>query len=65
MDSFMTLPADDQGLAMAGGHPLDPLWLHRSSRALDVGQASNVVNLDFILGAAELAGIGQEPFEQF
>ena len=61
----MAPSADDQGLATAGSHHLDPVRFLSPPLAQDIGQASDVVYLDLFLRAAKLAGIGQEPFEQF
>lgn len=59
----MTLLADDGGLATAGCHHLDPARSLAPSPTLEALECSNVMNLDAVVRAAELAGISQETFE--
>ena len=56
LDIPVGLMADDQGLALAGRHQTDPLSLGALPFALEVLQGSNVMHLDLLLRAAELAG---------
>lgn len=65
MDSLLTHEADDQGLAVAGRHHLDPVGLFSSPLSLEVGQAPDVVYLHVHPRATQLACVRQEPFQQF
>src|SRR5438046_5253693 len=65
MRRFVSLAAYDQGLAMARGHPHGPFGHFCPPLASEILQRTNVVHLDVLLGATELAGVGEEPFEQF
>jgi len=51
MNPVMTVLADHQGLATAGGHQFDPRRFRRSPRALQVLEVPDVVNLHAVLGA--------------
>jgi hypothetical protein len=63
MDGHVTRVADDQGLALASRHPLDPLRLLRLSRSVQVTELADVVDLDADARAAQLALVGEESFE--
>ena len=61
----MAVPAHHQGLPLARGHLADPgRWL-ASPRSAKISQLPDVMDLDLLLGAAELTGIGEKPFTQF
>lgn len=60
----MTSPASYQGLALARCHDFNPKWARSLPLTLQVLKGSDVVHLDILLRATELAGVGQEaPFE--
>lgn len=61
MDVRVATLTDDQGLATARGHPLNSGRPLGPSRPAEVLQRPNVVHLDVLLRAAQLAGVGQEP----
>src|SRR5262249_53520558 len=66
MDTPVALMADDQRLPTTRGHDLDPSWGRTlaSTLAMQVLQVTDVMDLDPVPGAAELAGLGSEPLEQ-
>ena len=60
----MASPASYQGLALARCHDLNPKWPRLLPLTLQVLKGSDVVHLDVLLRATQLAGVGQEaPFE--
>src|SRR5438128_831190 len=60
----MAVPAHHQGLSLARGHLADPgRWL-AFRRSAKVPQLPDVMDLDLLLRAAELTGLGQESFAQ-
>src|SRR5262249_30850509 len=60
MDDFVTRSTDDQCLAAAGGHPLDPGWFLTLAWPVQIRQFANVVDLAGPLYAAQLAFLGQQ-----
>jgi hypothetical protein len=52
LDVHVAHVADDQGLALAGSHTLDPLRLWNTSLLLEILQSPDVVDLDVFAGAA-------------
>ena len=63
VDVLVADAADDQGLALARGHLLDPDG--RGGPSLDVQITQVSVNLDTVVGAAHLAGVGEQAFDDF
>src|SRR5438105_4618466 len=61
----MAVPAHHQGLPLARGHLADPGWWLAFPRSAKIPQLPDVVDLDLLLRAAELTGLGQESFAQF
>ena len=61
MDPFVALTADDERLATARCHHLDPPGWGALTLAspVQVLQMSHVMDLDLLPGATELAGVGQ------
>ena len=64
MDGHMAPAADDQGLALAGGHYDGPGRSFRPPLAPEVTKPSDVVHLYMLLGTAELARLGQQSLFQ-
>ena len=66
MDGRVASLADDEGLPPAGQHVLDPARLLSSSlpSLLEVRQLPDVVHLDAIHRAADLAFVRQEPLDE-
>src|SRR3954462_4182530 len=61
MDVLVAAVADDQGLALACSHPLDPQRPFPASRPVQISEAADVVDLERpILGAAVLASLREE-----
>src|SRR2546421_3237478 len=60
----MTAFADHQGLALAHGHRVFPLWPFRTSRLIEIGEFADVVDLQSLASLADLALPGQEPVNQ-
>src|SRR3989304_3297929 len=60
MDVLVTLVADDQGLALAADHSLDPGRLVPSARTVQILQVPYVVDIEPILRAAQFARPLQE-----
>ncbi len=55
MDVPMAPAADDQGLALAGRHPLNPWGSASASRPVKIGETADVMDLErSFLGAAKL-----------
>src|SRR3954466_11409122 len=64
MDVLVAAVADDQGLAPACGHPLDPQRPFPASRPVQIREAADVVDLERpILGAAVLASLREEALD--
>jgi hypothetical protein len=61
MDGHLARTADDQGLALARGHRLDPLGFLSTARPVEILQAPDVVDLEGRARAAELAFVRLKP----
>jgi hypothetical protein len=60
MNLFVALLADDQGLAAARSHSLDPQWLFSLSWPIQISELADVMNFAVILRPTEFALIGQQ-----
>ncbi len=65
MDSGVATPACDQRLAPSCCYDLHPERSLCPSPSLEVLERSNVVDLDVVVRAATLTGVGQEPLFEF
>ena len=63
MDALVAGAADDQGFALARGHLLDPGGRGGPSLDVQATQVSNVVHFGAVVGAAHLAGIGEQALD--
>jgi hypothetical protein len=64
MDVLMAPVADDQGLAAARGHPLDPQRSLPASGPIQIGETADVMDLEGpFLGAAVLAFLREEALD--
>ena len=57
--------ADDEGLAVACGHPYGPFGLLLSPLGIEVFEGPDMVHLDLVSRAAWFAGVGQKPLDEF
>ena len=60
MNGLVALLTDDQGLAAAGSHPLDPGRFLALSWSVQIRQLADVVDLTGPLGPTELAFLSQK-----
>jgi hypothetical protein len=65
VDVLVADAADDQGLALARGYLLAPDGRGGPSLDVQITQVSDVMNLDTVVGAAHLAGVGEQAFDDF
>ena len=64
VDVLVAGAADDQGFAVARGHPLGPFGPLGPTFGLEVLEVPNVVYFNATLRAAQLAGVSTEPLQQ-
>jgi len=60
MNGLVALLTDDQSLAAARSHPLDPGRFLALSRSIQIGKLADVVDLTGPLGPTELAFLSQK-----
>ena len=64
LDVHVARAADDQGLTLAGNHNSDPCGLFGPPSVLQVLEGSDVVDLDVLMRATELALVRQQSLLQ-
>jgi hypothetical protein len=64
MDALVAGTADYEGLAASLGHEMHPCGSFTSAGAVEIGELADVVNLEALLGVADLAALGKQPVDQ-